>query len=159
MEFEKLIKKMTSAIVVCDGAGAATCFTEDGFYDDVFYGVFRKPFIPDLVENHFHRDSKNLEWEICETASTTQVGFARYIFSYDSKLPEARGKRAVFEGVSVCHLYSGKIVSYHEVANVHTGLSMMDFQPARLSKIAHRQANALRSKVSDVHLKNKTIKD
>lgn len=158
MEFEKLIKEMTSAIVVCDGARAAACFTDEGFYDDIFYGVFRKAVIPDLVENHFHRDSENLVWEICETASTTQVGFARYIFSYDSKLSEAKGKRAIFEGVSVCRLYSGKIVSYHEVANVHTGLSMMDFQPVRLSKIAQRQAKSLRSKVSNIHIKNNTVK-
>ena len=27
-------------------------------YHDVFYGVFKKPAIPDLVENYFHKDAE-----------------------------------------------------------------------------------------------------
>ena len=51
----------------------------------------------------------------------------------------------------VSYLKQGKIFSYHEVANVHTGLAMMDFAPNHLSKIALDQADRLAARVSAEH--------
>ena len=154
MTFDLLIRKMTNSIVEGDGSRAASYFAEDGFYHDVFYGVFKKPAIPDLVENYFHKDAEKFEWEICETSSNGHTGFARYIFSYDSKMPESLGKRAIFEGVAICELTSGSISSYREVANVYTGLLMLGFHADRLSKIAGRQVDSLKTVVSHEHLRS-----
>ena len=151
MGFESLIKEMTQFIVQGDGEGAASCFAKDGYYDDVFYGLFNQPNIPDLIENYFHRDAENFVWEIVDSVSSKDIGYARYVFSYDSKLEVCVGKRAIFEGVSICHLKQGKILSYHEIANVHTGLAMMGFAPSRLSKIAIAQADKLTARVSAEH--------
>ena len=50
-------------------------------------------------------------------SATAHTLYARYTFSYRSTLPEAKGARAMFEGVAIMTLRDGKIVSYHEVAN------------------------------------------
>ena len=50
-------------------------------------------------------------------SATASTLYARYTFSYRSTLPEARGARAMFEGVAIMRLRDGKIAEYHEVAN------------------------------------------
>ena len=153
MGFDELIRQMTNSIVEGDGSRTASYFSEDGFYHDVFYGVFKKPAISDLVENYFHKDAENFKWEICETSNNREFGFAKYVFSYDSKMSESYGKRAIFEGVAICGLTSGLINSYREVANVYTGLSMLGFNSDRLSKTAARQTEFLKASVSNDHLR------
>ena len=69
-------------------------------------------------------------------------------------MPESLGKRAIFEGVAICELASNSMSSYREVANVYTGLSMLGFNADRLSKIAVRQVDSLKSFVSHEHLRS-----
>ena len=123
MSFAELIGRMTTAAAAGDGAGVAACFTEDGVYHDVFYGAFAGSEIVGMIENYFHRDGENFRWDIYDPVDNGNVGYARYVFSYDSKLDEFAGKRALFEGVAVCQLKGGLIESYTEVANAATGLA------------------------------------
>lgn len=143
MAFAELITTMTQAIVRGDGAAAAACFAPDGVYHDVFYGAFPQPEIPRMVSDYFHRDATNFRWDVHDPVSDGTVGYARYVFSYDGKLPGSEGRRAVFEGVAVCRLAGEKLLSYTEVANTATGLAMLGFEPARLAKIVAKQARAL----------------
>ncbi|MEM9140882.1 MAG: nuclear transport factor 2 family protein, partial [Pseudomonadota bacterium] len=71
------------------------------------------------------------------------VGYARYVFSYESKLPGHAGQRACFEGVAICRLQDDLIADYREVAEWVTGLSMLGFPDGRISGLAARQARAL----------------
>lgn len=143
MAFADLIKQMTSAAAAGDGAGVAACFTKDGVYHDVFYGAFTGAAIADLIENYFHRDGANFRWDIHDPVDNGDTGYARYVFSYDSKLDAFRGKRAIFEGVAVCRLQDGLIHSYTEVANAATGLSCLGFEPERLAKFIAKQTAEL----------------
>ena len=135
-DIDNLILKMTQSIVQRDGFRASECFTEDGVYHDVFYGSFAKPNIPKMVEDYFHRDATDFIWDIFDPISAGSIGYARYVFSYDSKLADCDGKRAVFEGIARCELRDGLLLSYHEVADAFTGLSQLGFSGDRLKKIA-----------------------
>jgi ketosteroid isomerase-like protein len=143
MDFRTLITTMTDAACRGDGAAVAACFTPDGVYHDCFYGSFRGAAIKDMIEHFFHRDAKNFLWDIHDPVTTGDTGYARYVFSFDSLLPEAAGKRAIFEGVSICKLRDGLIHSYREVANSAAGLACLGFAPERLVKILNREAQAL----------------
>jgi hypothetical protein len=67
-------------------------------------------------------------------------------FSYRSILPEAKGARAMFEGVAIMALRGGMIASYREVANTATGFVDMNFAPERIAKIVARQGVALKAR-------------
>lgn len=144
MGFVALLARFTAAAEAGDGAGFAACFTEDGVYHDVFYGSFRgRAAIVSMMVDHFHRDGEDFRWDMFEPLSDGARGYARYLFSYRSRLPGAEGRRALFEGVVSLKLRDGLIAEYDEVANAATGLSLLGFADARLAKFAARQAAAL----------------
>ena len=151
MEFRDLIMHLTQAIVAGDGATAASCFTDDGVYHDVFYGAFAKADIAHMVSDYFHRDASDFIWDIHAPVSDGRTGYARYVFSYDSRLAGAQGRRALFEGVSICQLRDGLLESYHEVANATPGLAMLGFEAPRLRKLAERQGRELAARAEAAH--------
>jgi len=147
MTFKTLIQKMTQAAVRGDGLGVAACFCENGIYHDVFYGEFKGSAIINLIEGHFHRDGKDFQWDLYDAIEQNGIGYARYVFSYASKLPQAKDRRATFEGVAICRLESGRIREYREVANAVTGLHLMGFSPERLARFVDRETKTLLERV------------
>jgi hypothetical protein len=145
-DFATLLTSMTAAASRGDGHAVASCFTPEGVYHDCFYGAFRGPAIGDMIENYFHRDAENFRWDLHDPVADGRIGYARYVFSYDSRLPESRGIRAVFEGVSICQLENGLIKEYHEVAGSVAGLQQLGFSNERLGKLLRREAHALRAR-------------
>lgn len=141
--FDAVITRMTQAAAKGDGKAVADCFTEHGIYHDCFYGSFQGQSIVDMIENYFHRDAKNFLWEVMDPVEQNGMGYVRYMFSYDSRLPEAEGRRALFEGVCICRMRDGKIEEYREVANAGTGLHLIGFPPERLAKFMGREAGEL----------------
>lgn len=142
MNFADLISDLSRAAVRGDGHAVRACFTPDGVYHDCFYGAFQGDAIVDLIEHYFHRDACNFIWDIHDPIANDRLGYARYTFSYESRLPQAVGKRAGFEGVSICELREGKLANYREVANSLVGLQMLGFPPERIAKLAAREATA-----------------
>lgn len=141
MDFAALITTMTTAAAEGRGGDVAVCFTPDGVYHDVFYGDFQGPeAIADLIENHFHRDAESFRWNLHNPAETDGVGYARYTFSYRSKLAGCEGKRGAFEGVAICRLRNGLIANYSEIANAATGLRMIGFGAEGVAKFIDREA-------------------
>ena len=149
MTFKTLIQKMTQAAVRGDGLGVAACFCKNGIYHDVFYGEFKGSAIINLIEGHFHRDGKDFHWDLYDPIERNDIGYARYVFSYSSKLPQAKDRRATFEGVAICQLKEGRIREYREVANAVTGLHLLGFSPERLSRFVDREAKSLLGRVDD----------
>ena len=147
MTFKTLIQKMTQAAVRGDGLGVAACFCENGIYHDVFYGEFKGSAIINLIEGHFHRDGKDFQWDLYDAIEQNGIGYARYVFSYASKLEEAQDRRATFEGVAICRLESGRIREYREVANAVTGLHLLGFSPERLARFVDRETKTLLERV------------
>src|SRR5688572_26956412 len=103
--FNDLLTRMTGAICAGDAEGAAACFTADGAYHDHFYGEFKgRDNIARMVREFFHRDAKDFTWTLNGAVSDGRLGYARYDFSYTSKLVGSEGRRAYFPGISSCVL-------------------------------------------------------
>jgi uncharacterized protein (TIGR02246 family) len=141
--FRALIERMTQAICRGDGAAAAACFTPDGTYHDGFYGEFRgRAAIREMIEQYFHRDARDFDWKLEDVVSDGRLGYARYDFSYVSKLTGAEGKRVAFVGISRCRLRDGLIERYDEAFDRGPVLVQLGFPPERIAKSLARKPGA-----------------
>ena len=142
-----MLRAFCDAVEQRNGKAFSELFTEDGVYHDVFYGAFEgRTKIAGLIDDWFYRTATDFRWDMHAPVSDGQTLYARYTFSYRSTLPEAKGARAMFEGVAIMTLRDGLIAAYHEVANTATGFVDMNFAPERIAKIATRQAAALKAR-------------
>jgi ketosteroid isomerase-like protein len=142
-----LLRSFCQAVEAGDGAAFAALFAEDGVYHDVFYGAFHgRARIAAMLTDWFHRDARDFRWDMHDPVCDGRTLYARYVFSFTSKLPGAEGRRAMFEGVSIMTLRDGLILAYHEVANPGPGLLDLGFPPERVAKILSREGAALKSR-------------
>lgn len=140
-EFETLLVRMTSAICRGNPDAAAACFTPDGIYHDGFYGEFRgRPEIARMLREFFYRDARDLEWKLSGALSDGRTGYARYEFSYVSKIPASEGRRAGFAGICCCELEGGLIRRYGEVFERAPVLAQLGFADERILKAVKRWA-------------------
>jgi uncharacterized protein (TIGR02246 family) len=147
MDVAALLRAFCDAVEQRDGQSFAALFAEDGVYHDVFYGAFEgRAKIADMVDDWFYRTAEDFRWDMHMPVSDGAMLYARYTFSYRSKLPEASGGRAMFEGVAIMTLRDGKIVSYHEVANTAPAFVDLHFAPERIAKIVAKQGAALKAR-------------
>ncbi|WP_371423455.1 nuclear transport factor 2 family protein [Tardiphaga sp.] len=147
MDATAMLRAFCDAVEQRDGQSFAALFTEDGVYHDVFYGAFEgRAKIADMVDDWFYRTADDFRWDMHRPVSDGTTLYARYTFSYRSKLPEADGGRAMFEGVAIMTLRDGKIVSYHEVANTAPAFVDLHFAPDRIAKIVGKQGAALKAR-------------
>jgi ketosteroid isomerase-like protein len=145
MDTTALLKEFCSAVERRDGKAFARLFTEDGVYHDVFYGAFEgRKKIAEMVDDWFHRTARDFRWEMFRPVSDGKTLYAYYTFSYVSTLPEAKGKRVGFDGVSIMTLRDGKIAEYREVANSSLGLLEIGFAPERVAKILAKEGAHLK---------------
>jgi ketosteroid isomerase-like protein len=142
-----MLRAFCDAVEHRDGNAFAELFTEDGVYHDVFYGAFEgRAKIAAMIDDWFYRTASDFRWDMHAPVSDGETLYARYTFSYRSALPEAKGARAMFEGVAIMKLRDGKIAAYHEVANTATGFVDMNFAPERIAKIVARQGAELKGR-------------
>ncbi len=145
MDAASLLKQFCSAVERRDGEAFAELFTEDGVYHDVFYGAFKgRAKIAEMVDDWFHRTARDFRWDMFRPVSDGTMLYAYYTFSYVSTLPEAKGKRVGFDGVSIMTLKDGKIAEYREVANSSMGLLEIGFAPERVAKILGKEVAHLK---------------
>jgi ketosteroid isomerase-like protein len=147
MNVSAMLRAFCDAVERRNGKAFADLFTEDGVYHDVFYGAFEgREKIAGMIDDWFYRTATDLRWDMHAPVSDGKTLYARYTFSYRSTLPEAKGARAMFEGVAIMQLRDGRIACYHEVANAATGFVDMNFAPERIAKIVAKQGAALKAR-------------
>jgi len=147
MNAAELLKSFCSAVERRDGKSFAALFTEEGVYHDVFYGAFKgREKIAELIDDWFHRTARDFRWEMFRPVTDGTMLYAYYTFSYISTLPEAKGKRVGFDGVSIMRLEDGKIAEYREVANTSIALLDIGFAPERVAKILGREAAHIKAR-------------
>jgi ketosteroid isomerase-like protein len=147
MNIVAMLRGFCDAVERRDGKAFAELFTADGVYHDVFYGTFEgREKIAGMIDDWFYRTATDFRWDMHAPVSDGETLYARYTFSYRSTLPEAKGARAMFEGVSIMKLRDGKIAEYHEVANTAPGFVDMNFAPERMARIAARQGVELKAR-------------
>ncbi|MBS0528467.1 MAG: nuclear transport factor 2 family protein [Proteobacteria bacterium] len=142
-----MLRTFCDAVERRDGKSFAALFTEDGVYHDVFYGAFAgRAKIAELIDDWFYRTAEDFRWVMHDPVSDGTTLYARYTFSYRSKLPEAKGARAMFEGVSIMRLRDGLIESYREVANTAPAFVDLNFAAERIAKLMARQGAELKAR-------------
>ena len=147
MNTTAMLKTFCDAVETHNGKAFAELFTEDGVYHDVFYGAFKgRAKIAEMIDDWFYRTATDFRWDMHAPVSDGHTLYARYTFSYRSLLPEAKGARAMFEGVAIMTLRDGAIACYHEVANAVTGFVDMNFAPERIARIAAKHGAALKAR-------------
>ena len=147
MNTTSMLRAFCDAVEQRNGEAFAELFTEDGVYHDVFYGAFAgRERITELIEVWFYKDADDFRWNMVDPVFDGQTLYARYLFSFRSRLPEARGARAMFEGVSIMKIRDGRIAEYREVANVAPGFVDMNFAPERIARILARQSSELKKR-------------
>lgn len=147
MDAAGLFDRFRKAAAGGDGAAFAALFTEDGVYHDVFYGAFAgRARLAEMISDVFRQTADDFRWDFHDPVGNGELAYARYTFSYRSKLPEAGGGRACFEGVAIIRLRDGLIADYREVANTGPAFVDLGFAPERIARILKRQGDELKSR-------------
>ena len=144
--FDRILRRFTSAVESGDGKKLAELFTEGGVYNDCFYGAFHgRDAIARMLEMHFWGHAEEFRWQMFEPIANSGMGYARYRFSYVSKLEGAEGERVVFEGMSQFTLDAGLIRVYREEFNTGIAISQLNFPAERIARHLARKADRVRA--------------
>jgi hypothetical protein len=147
LEFATLLARMTRAAEACDGAGFAACFAQDGVYHDYIYGDHAgRPAIADMLENHFHRDATDYRWSFFDPVVDGALGYAWSLSTFESTVPEFRGKRVVIDGISRFRLKDGLIADYAESVNGGVAMAQLGVQPERMAKVMNKWTGWLKAR-------------
>ena len=141
MNFPDLLSRFAKAVAANDGAAFSALFTEDGVYDDGFFGEYQgRKAIAEMLQ-HFHDTGSNYRWDFFDSLSDARQAYARYRFSYASGMKGAEGKPVVFEGTSHFVFRDGLIARYEESFDRGMALAQQDFAAERIKKVLLRLAD------------------
>ena len=145
-QFRELLDRFTAAVEANDVDAFGALFTDDGEYDDVFYGVFKgRSAIGHMLREHFHGSAKDFRWEMHDAVSDGAIGYAHYTFSYTSTMKHSEGQRVVFTGCSQLTLADGRIRRYREWAFGIAGLYQLGAPAELLRRQAGRESERIRT--------------
>ena len=142
IDFPALLQHFAAAVVANDGAGLAALFTEDGVYEDGFFGAHQGPYAIASMLARFHETGRDYRWDFFDPLTDGRVGYAHWRFSYASKMPGAEGKPVVFEGMSLFEFRGDRIARYSEAFDRGVAFVQQDFPAERLRKILVKAAQA-----------------
>jgi len=141
-DFPALLRSFAAAVVANDGASLAGLFTDDGVYEDGFFGAHKGRDEIVAMLARFHATGTDYRWDFFDPLADGRIGYARWRFSYASKMPGAEGKPVVFEGTSLFEFRGERIARYSEAFDRGVALVQQDFPAERLQKILHKTAQA-----------------
>ena len=146
--FADLLAAFTQAVVANDGAGLGALFTEDGVYQDEFFGAHRGRVAIAAMLTRFHDTGSDYRWDFFDPVSARSsdggaIGYARFRFSYRSRLPESAGRPVMFEGISQFLLAEdGLIARYGEAFDRGVALVQLGFPAEHIKRIVEKAAAA-----------------
>ena len=134
-EFTRILKQFTVAVETGNGAALASLFSEEGRYEDCFYGMFTgRSMIKLMLEEYFWRHAHHFEWSMIDPVVANSVGYSSYRFSYRSRLPGAEEKFVQFDGMAKFE-FDGKYISrYSEIFNTGMALVQLGFNANRIHR-------------------------
>jgi hypothetical protein len=141
-DFPTLLRRFSAAVVTNDGAALAGLFTEDGVYEDGFFGAHQGHAEIARMLARFHETGTDYRWDFFDPLSDGRIGYARWRFSYASKMPGAEGQPVVFEGMSLFQLRGERIAHYGEAFDRGVALVQQGFPAERIGKILAKVAHA-----------------
>jgi hypothetical protein len=120
----------------------AMLFTEDGVYEDGFFGSHTGRSAIAAMLQRFHDTGSCYLWEFVDPLSDGAIGYARFRFSYASRLPESMGRPVLFEGLSCFRFRDELIAHYSEIFDRGVALVQLDFPAERVRRILEKAAAA-----------------
>jgi SnoaL-like protein len=140
--FANLLTRFARAVEANDGGGLGLLFTADGTYEDGFFGAHTgRAAIAEMLQR-FHNTGSNFSWEFIDPVSDGALGYARYLFSYTSRLPESLARPVLFEGISCFRFRDGLIAHYSEAFDRGVALVQLDFAADRIKRVLEKTAAA-----------------
>ncbi|HEX3535889.1 MAG TPA: nuclear transport factor 2 family protein [Stellaceae bacterium] len=141
-EFERLLRRFAAAVVANDGAGLAALFTADGVYVDEFFGTHRGRGAIAAMLQRFHDTGRDYRWDFTDPVSDGTTGYARFQFSFASRVPEAAGRAVLIDGISRFRFAGGLIERYDEAFDRGVALAQLGFPAERIKRIVEKAAAA-----------------
>lgn len=139
VDFAALLAHFTAAVEAADGAALAALFTEEGVYEDTFYGAFAgRAAIRSMLEDRFWRDGTAFRWDMSEPVCDGRTGYARWLFSYTARLDPFAGRRVAVAGMSRFALAGGLIAHYAECFDAGQAFRQLGMAPERLAVVLDR---------------------
>ena len=134
--FEKVTYELTQSVCNNDGESLTNLFADNGVYNDYIYGSFKgKKNIKLMLNNYFHRDAKNFFWEMSDYVFREDIGYAKFVFAFTSKIPEYLGKKVVVSGISFFRFKFNSIVEYSESVNGGIAMVQLGVKPEKMQKV------------------------
>jgi SnoaL-like domain len=140
--FAELLTIFVDAVQANHGRRLAMLFTEDGVYEDGFFGAHSGRSAISAMMQRFHDTGSSYLWEFVDPVSDGVIGYARFRFSYTSRLPESMGRPVLFEGISCFRFRDGLIAHYSEIFDRGAALAQLDFPAERIKRILQKAAAA-----------------
>ena len=141
VDFPDLLSRFAKSVAANDGAAFSGLFTADGVYDDGFFGEYQGRAAIIEMLRHFHDTGSNYRWDFFDPLSSGSTGYARYRFSYASRMQGAEGKPVVFEGIGFFSFEDGLIARYAECFDRGMALAQQDFAAERIKKVLLKLAD------------------
>jgi ketosteroid isomerase-like protein len=140
--FERLLRRFAAAVVANDGAALGALFAPDGVYADEFFGAHQGRAAIAAMLQRFHDTGRDYRWEFIDPVSDGTTGYARFHFSFASRVPEAAGRPVLIDGISRFRFRDGMIARYDEAFDRGVALVQLGFPAERIHRIIEKAAAA-----------------
>ena len=154
MDIGTVLDRLAAAAMAGDAEGFAGLFSEDGIYDDFFFGPHRgRKAIAGMLER-FSDGGEAFCWQFTEPIAGMGLAYATYAFSYRSKEPESAGRVIAWEAMVRLRLSpDGLITHYAECFDRGGAFTALGYHPDRIAKLLARYtATAFKSPSLKEHL-------
>ena len=132
--FTEVLTSFVDAVQANHGRRLAILFTEDGIYEDGFFGSHVGRSAIAAMLQRFHDTGSSYLWEFGDPVSNGAIGYAGFRFSYASRLPESMGHPVLFEGIS-CFRFRGELIAhYSEAFDRGVALTQLGFPAERIRR-------------------------
>lgn len=140
--FAEMLERFAACVAANDGEGLAGLFTPQGVYDDYFFGAHRGRAAIAAMLARFHEGGEQFRWEFFEPLANESLGYARYRYSYLSKVAESAGKPILFEGMASLRLRDGLIEHYAEVFDRGAAFVQLGFPAGKTARLLEKYSAA-----------------
>ena len=143
MDFAALLARFSATVEAHDSAGFAALFSDDGRYDDYFWGSHHGRAEIAAMLDRFHVGGELFAWEFTDPVFADGLGYATYCFSYRSREPESAGRIVMFDGMSRFRVRDGLIAHYAEVFDRGMAFAELGYANERTGKLLARYGRSL----------------
>jgi hypothetical protein len=141
--FAQLLQRFAATVVANDGAALGALFVPDGVYVDELFGAHHgRAAIAGMLQR-FHDTGGDYRWDFVDPVINGDIGYARFRFSFASRLPECAGQPVVFEGISQFRFEGGLIARYTEAFDRGVALVQLGFPAERIRRILEKATSSL----------------